>query len=114
MGRARFYTSNKWRKLRDSYAKSQDYICERCYRPCYKKSDPEYIRLKAQGEDVVFGIVHHKEYIDDINYQDQNLATNWDNLELLCINCHNKEHMTKTNEVREDVKFDSKGRIIHG
>lgn len=114
MGRSRFYTSKKWRNLRDTYAKSQDYICERCFRPCFKKNDPEYIRLKAEGKDVVFGIVHHIEHINDSNYQDQTLSMNWDNLELLCITCHNQEHMTTTSEVREDVRFDSQGRIIHG
>ena len=112
MGRSRFYTSKKWRNLRDTYAKSQDYICERCFRPCYKKSDKEYKRLKELGEDVVFGIVHHKEHLTDTNYQDPSISMEWSNLELLCIKCHNKEHNTSTNEVREDVKFDEQGRII--
>ena len=112
MSRSQFYSTKAWTNLRDNYARSQDYICERCFRPCYKKNDKEYIRLKEQGEDVVFGIVHHKIHLTDTNYQDQTISMNWDNLELLCIKCHNTEHITSTKEVRDDVRFDNQGRII--
>lgn len=37
-------------------------------------------------------IVHHKCYIDLKNIWNTDITLNADNLELLCIDCHNKEH----------------------
>ena len=111
----KFYASKQWRHLRDSYAQSQDYICERCFRPCYTKCDERYVRLKQQGYDVQFGIVHHIEHLTPTTIHDPLIALEWSNLELLCISCHNKEHMKKKpKEVRDDVKFDEMGRIKYG
>ena len=75
-----FYNSTKWKNCREAYIKIRQGIdggmCERC------KSVAGYI-------------VHHKEYItpDNINNPDVTLSLN--NLEYLCLDCHNKEHMTK-------------------
>lgn len=120
MSRVRFYNSKAWHNLRDNYSKSQDYICERCGRACYTKNDPRYIRLREQGYDVRFGIVHHIEHLTDATIQDTRVSMEWDNLEYLCIACHNKEHFEgdskvekkQPKEVREDVKFDERGRVI--
>lgn len=48
-------------------------------------------------------IVHHKNYINVNNINDYNVTIDFNNLELLCIDCHNKEHF-KT--------FDNDGNII--
>ena len=40
-------------------------------------------------------IVHHKSYIDMSNIYDADITLNFDNLELLCIDCHNKEHFAE-------------------
>lgn len=34
--------------------------------------------------------VHHKEYITDLNYEDDNVFFNIDNTESLCKKCHNR------------------------
>lgn len=53
-------------------------------------------------------IVHHKDYINESNYIDDNVFFNWDNLEGLCLDCHNKEHFKK----KIEYKFDENGDLI--
>ena len=80
MTQKEFYRSMPWIRARQAYINERIIIdggmCERC------KIVPGYI-------------VHHKEYItpDNINNPDVTLSLN--NLEYLCLDCHNKEHMTK-------------------
>ena len=42
-------------------------------------------------------MVHHKQYLNKSNIYDANITMGFENLELLCIDCHNKEHF----ELRE-------------
>jgi len=42
-------------------------------------------------------MVHHKQYLNKNNIYDANITMGFENLELLCIDCHNKEHF----ELRE-------------
>ena len=72
-----FYGSKAWKECRKAYAKSKGGLCERClkaglYRPGY--------------------VVHHKIYLSDDNLNDPSIALNWENLELLCRECHEAEH----------------------
>lgn len=91
MARRAFYVSAEWIACRNAYAASVFYLCERCKRPGY--------------------IVHHKTHITDANENDPEITLNWDNLEFLCIDCHNKEHFAQE-ITRNDVKFDKKGQLI--
>ena len=52
--------------------------------------------------------VHHKEYITDLNYEDDNVFFNIDNLESLCFDCHQKEHFGS----KEEYEFDENGDLI--
>ena len=71
-----FYASRTWRACRAGYLKKVIY-CERC-----AKSG-----LLTPGEHV-----HHKVRLTPENISDPTVALNWDNLELLCRACHEKEH----------------------
>ncbi len=53
-------------------------------------------------------IIHHKEYITDKNYEDDNVFFNIENLESLCQDCHNKEHF----EDKKEYVFDKNGDLI--
>ena len=88
------YYSSKWRKLRKMKLAISPF-CERCladgiYTPAY--------------------IIHHKEYITNQNYQDGDVMYNLDNLESLCVECHNKEHFE--GKSKKEYIFDSEGNII--
>lgn len=74
---AAFYGSRAWKRCRTEYKKSVGGLCERC---------------KTKGLIEPGYIVHHKEYINARNITDPNILLNFDNLELLCMDCHNKEH----------------------
>ncbi|WP_261007121.1 HNH endonuclease [Staphylococcus haemolyticus] len=70
---------------------SQNYICERC------------------GGLAV--ICHHKEWLNEDNYINPYIAYGWDNLEALCLDCHNKEHFG-SNSIDDELMFDDNGNII--
>ena len=87
-----FYQSKEWRKCRDGYFQYKHGLCERCEKP---------------GK-----IVHHKKHLTLSNYKDPNISLNWDYLELLCGDCHNKEHFKKHFSTREDVRFNENGELV--
>lgn len=86
-----FYLSKAWIQCRLSFLISKHYICNRC-----------------NGAAI---IVHHKIYLTPQNIHDPNITLNWDNLEALCIDCHNAEHIGK-NCVSNGLKFDEEGNLI--
>jgi len=83
-----FYESSSWRECRAAYLISQHNVCERC------------------GD--IAKVVHHKKYLTAKNINDVSITLNWDNLEALCQDCHNKEHHNKPKR----YSFDSDGNII--
>ncbi len=93
---ALFYGSVAWKNCRKEYRKSVGGLCERC---------------RAKGLIEPGYIVHHKQYVDAQNIQDPSVLLNPDNLELLCMDCHNKEHgKDKRRKRRYIVRED--GKII--
>ena len=74
------------------YARSKGGLCELClakgiYRP---------------GE-----IVHHKTHLTTSNLSDPTIALNWDNLQLLCRDCHASQHKPERR-----YKVDELGRVL--
>lgn len=73
----KFYSSKAWQSCRNEYAKRRGYLCEDCLRRGIYKP----------GE-----IVHHVIELDPINIERPEVALNFDNLELLCRDCHARRH----------------------
>lgn len=107
MSRKDLYKSKAWKDIRTYIWLKQNCLCARCGRPVYVSGISEYLpkekRLKS--------IVHHKEYLNDINYLDETIAYDENNLEGLCIDCHNEEHF-KSEIIRKDLMFDELGQVI--
>ena len=102
-----FYKSKVWEQVRKSYALSKYCICERCGQPVYCDGITEYL----DKEHRVKGIVHHKEHLNATNVMNDNIAYGFDNLELLCLECHNSIHFG-TGILREGYKFDEEGNLV--
>lgn len=102
-----FYKTTRWKQTRRMYALSKYCICERCNRPVYLSGINDYLPKEKRLK----GIVHHKEHLNESNYTKEEIAYDFNNLELLCIDCHNEEHMS-TDILRDGFKFDEDGNII--
>lgn len=87
---ARFYKSKAWEQCRLAFVSSKFGLCERCYRPG--------------------NIVHHKIYLTPYNINDPEITLGWDNLELLCQDCHNKEHGGSS--TADGLEFDDEGNLV--
>lgn|SRR6185312_4962485 len=88
----KFYKSKAWRDCRASYITKVYGLCERC---------------EAPGD-----IVHHKEHINADNMNNSWVLLNHENLELLCIACHNREHFKTRKAMRDGYGFDENGNLI--
>lgn len=90
-----FYNSSVWKKCKASYIKSVHGLCERCDKPGY--------------------IVHHKKALTPSNISDPDITLNHDNLEYLCLDCHNAEHdfnREKKSVTKKGYKFNEKGELV--
>ena len=73
----KLYKSKAWQRCRKAYAAKAGGLCERCL---------------ARGLVTPGEIVHHRIHLTPNNVSDPTITMNFDNLELLCRNCHGKEH----------------------
>ena len=55
--------------------------------------------------------MHHKIHITPFNINNPMITLNFKNLEYVCQDCHNKEHMQR-GAIKEGLKFDEDGNII--
>lgn len=98
----KFYASKAWKKTRKAYIDSLDNggMCKKCL---------EY-GIYKHGY-----IVDHIIPIDINNIDNPEITLNWNNLQYLCIECHNKK--TFGNEevfdaIPEGTMFDENGQLI--
>ena len=89
------YKCTRWKKTRIEKLQQTNYFCERCIK---------------QGIYNSAKIVHHKEYINNLNYIDDDIFYKLDNLEALCQECHNKEHFSTEEDT--DYVFDEDGNVV--
>jgi 5-methylcytosine-specific restriction endonuclease McrA len=91
MTQAQFYRSGAWKRLARAFMLSKSYICERCGKPAE--------------------IVHHKKRITPANLADPAITLNADNLEAVCIECHNGIHFGAGGAVLRGLEFDENGDL---
>lgn len=83
----KFYNSKPWRTLRNRIRTTKRMRCDMCGRLIHGKS-----------------IVDHIIEIDESNYQDESITLNEDNLQLLCLECHN----TKTFQSKINLNLENR------
>lgn len=88
-----FYNTTTWQNCREAYIKSVGGLCERCYENGIIK----------HGD-----TVHHKIHVTPDNVNDPSVTLNFDNLVLLCRDCHAALHSKQNRR----YKVDNHGRII--
>ena len=86
MSKVVFYRSAAWRRLSRAFLLSRNYICERCGQPAE--------------------IAHHRQYLTPRNMNNPDISLNPDNLEALCMACHNTEHFGTGGVVAQGLTFD--------
>ena len=87
-----FYRSRAWRDTQAAYMASQHNVCERC--------------------GGLARIVHHKRHINPENINDPAVTLDWANLEAVCLDCHNIEHMGSA-ATAAGLRFDAQGNLVH-
>lgn len=83
-----FYKTKEWKKCRAAYLHTVGGLCELCMnRGIIKPAD----------------IVHHKIHLTDDTARDPEIALNFDNLQAVCIDCHNELHFRKAAKKRYEI-----------
>lgn len=72
-----FYSGPAWKACRAAFIKNRNGLCERCLKEG---------RISPGVE------VHHRVRLTPATVKDPRVALAWSNLELLCVDCHKKEH----------------------
>lgn len=89
-----FYNSKAWYDTRNAYFKYRSGLCESCL----------VKGLYRQGE-----IVHHKIPLTPENINNPLISLSWDNLELVCRECHEALHGKRE---RRRYEIDSFGNVF--
>ena len=97
----RFYKSSGWNKLRQAALKRDNHECQECKRQGRVHVDS----IKEEGKRKSIELnVHH---IQEIEHYPE-MAMELDNLETLCLNCHNRMHGRVFNNERKSTWNDEK------
>ncbi|HDR3902421.1 TPA: HNH endonuclease [Bacillus cereus] len=100
----KFYDSGAWKQLREQIKKRDNYECQECKRNGRVQTDTNEYSESAKRKKIQL-VVHH---IKELEYHPE-LALEKDNLETVCVDCHNKEHgrsfEKKPNKWESDEKW---------
>lgn len=88
-----FYNSPAWKSTREEYKRYRGGLCEICW---------------AEGIAKAGAIVHHRTELTPENINDMSIALGWDNLQLVCRECHAKIHDRR----QRRYKVDELGRVL--
>lgn len=83
----KFYDSKEWRNLRKKVLERDNYECQECKRNGYVSIDTYEYSESAKRKKIKLVVDHIKELE---HYPE--LALDIDNLETLCVTCHNVKH----------------------
>ncbi|AQX55914.1 HNH endonuclease [Priestia flexa] len=83
----KFYDSGDWKRLREKIKKRDNYQCQECKRNGRLTIDTNEYSESAKRKKIKL-VVHH---IKELEYYPE-LALDEENLETVCVDCHNKEH----------------------
>jgi 5-methylcytosine-specific restriction enzyme A len=83
----KFYDSNKWKELREDVKKRDNHECQECKRNGFVTIDTNEYSERAKRKKIKL-VVHHIKELED----HPELALEIDNLETVCVNCHNRIH----------------------
>lgn len=93
-----FYKSKAWKNTRAAYFAFRNGLCEHCL---------------SRGRYTPGEIVHHKIHLTPKNIDNPVITLGFNNLELVCRECHAKEHPEIYGERPEPrVAFDADGNVI--
>ncbi|MEK5058635.1 alpha/beta hydrolase [Paenibacillus sp. FSL H7-0326] len=83
----KFYTSKDWKHIRLEVLKRDNYECQECKRKGLVTIDTNEYSESAKRKKIQL-VVHHLKELE----HHPDLALDIDNLETVCVDCHNKEH----------------------
>jgi 5-methylcytosine-specific restriction enzyme A len=83
----KFYDSPDWKQRREEVRKRDNYECQECKRLGKVFIDTYEYSVKAKRKKIKLVVDHIKELEDH-----PELALDTDNLETLCVKCHNLKH----------------------
>ena len=93
-----FYTSKQWIQTQKSYMERASGLCEECL---------------LLGRLSSAKIVHHRIHLNLDNYQDPKIAYGFDNLEAVCIDCHNRIHELAAKKSKKRYRYVNGELIIN-
>ncbi|MEK5524131.1 HNH endonuclease [Heyndrickxia sp. FSL W8-0423] len=83
----KFYDGKAWKQLREEVKQRDHYECQECKRQGRVTIDTNEYSESAKRKKIQLVVDHIKELEDH-----PELALDMENLETLCVNCHNKKH----------------------
>ncbi|MDN8590941.1 HNH endonuclease [Paenibacillus sp. 11B] len=83
----KFYDSGEWKRLRAEVKQRDNHECQPCKRNGLVSIDTNEYSESARRKKIQL-VVHHIKELED----HPDLALDIDNLETVCVDCHNKEH----------------------